>query len=137
MRERIQSSTESAANFCRFLIFWHQDAVGTVEGRKLPLFVNYLPAQYLPKRTARIHEEKLAILFWYISKAIHGASPSRQGRGIWHSGARPFTNAACRTRPTALAQIAQRMDRLALLTKKLLLPAQLPAPFHYHRFSCH
>ena len=137
VRQRIKSSTESAANLCRLLILWHQDAVGTVEGHKLPLFFNHFPAHDLPRGAARIHEEKLAILFRYIGQTIHRDFPSRQAQGRWLYGALPFADAASRTRSTALARSSQRIDRLALLTKKLPLPAHLPAAFDYYWFSCH
>ena len=71
-----KSSTETATDRCRPLIFRHQDAVRTVKGHKLPLFLNNLPANDLSRGTAGIHKEKLPITFRYVSKNRHRQFPS-------------------------------------------------------------
>jgi hypothetical protein len=136
LRQWSKSSTESAADLSRLLVLGHENAVGTVEGHKLPLFLNHVPAQYLPRGTTRIHEEKLAVLFRYIGSAIHSDSPSRRAWVKRFCGAWPVADATFGTRATALAQIGHRMGRLALLTRKLPLAAQFSAAFDYHRPSC-
>ena len=43
----------------------------TIQSHKLLLFLDCLPTQDLPRRTTRVHEEKLTILFRNSSRAIH------------------------------------------------------------------
>jgi len=59
--------------------------VGTVQGHKLPLFLNHLPAQYLARRTACIHKEKPAILFGYIGKTRHSNPLCGANTEVWPS----------------------------------------------------
>ena len=134
--DRFKTPTKAAADLGRLLIPGHQNAVRTVEGHQLPLFLHHLPAQDLPKGAARIHEEEPVIPIRHVSRAIHGEPLSRQGRRGRFSGGWPITGAALRARPAALAPVGQGVDSPAPLTEKLSLPAQLSAAFDDHRPPC-
>jgi len=75
-------------------MFGHQDSVRTVEGHKLPFLLNYLPAYDLSRGTARIHEEKLPIRFWHVSKNRHRQFPSREMDSLRMAVAQPLYQAA-------------------------------------------
>jgi hypothetical protein len=71
-------------------MLWHQDAVRTVESDKLPLLLNYLPANDLSRGAARIHEEILPIRFWHISKNRHRHFPSKETDSRRMAAAQPL-----------------------------------------------
>ena len=82
----------------------HQDAVRTIEGHKLPLFLNDLSADDLSRGTARIHEEILPIRFWHVSKNRHRHFPSSEMDSRQKAVAQPLYQTAaqagfCRTEP--------------------------------------